>query len=796
MFRNHLLIAIRNIRRNKFYSLISISCLAIGIAACMTIMLYCLHEYSFDRFHTHAKRIFAVTVHVKYDGSDYQTPGTSAATGPMIQQANGNVEGYVRTIKFYKAPVKDPLSSAGNLPDNKPFLCADSNFFNFFSFRLLRGTASQVLLRPDAVVLTERAARKYFGDRDPVGRTLLLYDSIPLEVTGVSADPPSNSSIDYDFVAAFPVVFRASMGSEIARESTVMTGWTSTWLLLRDPDQVKHVESTLHQLALLAGSTHTDSFPMIALPALHLDKKMGYGRFDNRYLKIFPLVGVLSLLLALVNYMSLATARGSTRAKEVGVRKTMGAGRSGIAAQFYTESALSALLSFGAGTIGFLLLRPWLCGVLQLEIDVSFMTTPLMLCAFAGLLVLVIAGAGSYPALVLSSFNPVAVLYGRIAARQGGARIRKGFTVFQFAVSAALVLCSFIIVRQLDYIRYSDTGVDRENVLLIRYYYNFKHQAALKRDLEALPAVRDASTALNKLYSGVGGWAVPSYNQRPGFSLSVLNADEHFISFLNLKWKYPPLDSQSFSGGKPMFLNEAAMQMLGLSGNPVGTAVVLNPREPARIVSGVLKDFNFASLHEKVGPFGLFVVKDSASFWEFGGTIYLKLRAHINLPATIAAMKNIYDKYDASNPFDYQFLDEDFNQLYKAEDRLAALMSMFTAVTILIACMGLFALATFSAQQRTKEIGIRKVLGASVSGIVSLLSGDFLQPVLLALVIAAPLAWWAMHRWLEGFAYRTSISWWIFPLMAGLVLLLALGTVFFQSLRAARANPANNLRVE
>jgi putative ABC transport system permease protein len=412
------------------------------------------------------------------------------------------------------------------------------------------------------------------------------------------------------------------------------------------------------------------------------------------------------------------------------------------------------------------------------------------------LLALVVLLAGSYPSLVLSAFKPVAVLYGKLSRRRGGERVRKGFIVFQFTVSLSLVICSLIIEKELYFIRHSDTGVDRDNVVMVPFGSHFGHYAAFKREVEALPGIRQASTSLYPLYKGLNAWSVEPPGGGKAQLLMAMSVDDHFISMLGLRWVQKPAQESDLFDGKHILLNETAVSELNLSGDAMGQRLKLGKDEMT--IAGVLKDFNYDGLKTKIGPLCLSVSGDTASGWgrELSGCMLAKIQAHANVPTVVESIRKIYSRYDHQTAFEYSFADEAFDAQYKAEDRLAGLFGMFTGITIVIACLGLFALATFSAQQRVKEIGIRKVLGASVGSIGALLSRDFLRPVFLAVLIACPLSWWVMNKWLDDFAYRTELSWWIFA-AAGLgLLLLALGTVLSRSLRAGRANPVENLRTE
>jgi putative ABC transport system permease protein len=796
MIVNYLRSAWRSIRRNKLYSLISIGCLSIGIGVCMTIMLYVLHEHSYDKWQANARRIFAVTGTFKWGEATFNSERLSYATAPLVAQADPHVGGYLRGYPVYE-PVNlgDPARPGLSFTEKGNFLYADSNFYSFFSFRLLRGRAANVLARPNTLVITQRMAKKYFGAVDPVGRMLMVNGLYTFEITGVQADPPSNTDLQYDFIASLSSLAKMKELAWSLVSQQVQGGSFKTWLLLKDAGAKRRVAQTLVRLSIVKGqpADAKDAYTLTALVDSHLNGNFG-DTANLQYLKIFPLVAALILLLALVNYMSLATARATARAREVGVRKVLGAGRSRLAGQFYIESAVFALLSFLAGCLLFLLWRPFFFRLLHLNIDSAFLLTPAVLASAAGLLALVVLLAGSYPSLVLSAFKPVAVLYGKLSRRRGGERVRKGFIVFQFTVSLSLVICSLIIEKELYFIRHTDTGVDRDNVVMVPFSSHFGHYAAFKREVEALPGIREASTSLYPLYKGLNAYSAEPPGGGKAQMLMAMTVDDHFISMLGLRWAQKPAQESDLIDGKHIVLNETAVKELNLSDDAVGQRLKLGNEELT--IAGILNDFNYDQLKTRIGPLCVTVGGDTASGWgrQLSGCMLAKIQAHANVPTVVESIKKIYSRYDHETAFEYSFADEAFDAQYKAEDRLAGLMGVFTGITIVIACLGLFALATFSAQQRVKEIGIRKVLGASVGSIGALLSKDFLRPVFLAVLIACPLSWWVMNKWLEDFAYRTELPWWIFA-AAGLgLLLLALGTVLSRSLQAGRANPAENLR--
>lgn len=805
MFYNYLRMALRQMRRNKLYSAINVFCLAAGITVTMTILLYILHERSYDRWHKDSKRIFAMTCGLNWGSGIAFNNQLSVASGPAAMQADPSIRSMVRMFNgFLGVDLQNTAQPEVHFRETRDFYFADSNFFRFFSFRLLRGQAANVLSRPFTVVLTESEARKYFGAEDPLGKTLQMDGRFPLEVTGVAADVPSNSSIRFGMIASLSTMHGVEKYAPyLTGQRLGAYGAFATWLLLNNAGDTTRVQQNLARAAIeIEGKTKADEAFGYAKEThqFRLNPMMGeHARAttgpNGKYLGPLILVAGVILLLALVNYMSLATARAAARAKEVGVRKVLGAARISLAGQFYTESVLYAGVAFAAGGLLFVWFRGYFYQLLQLRIDSGFASSPLVLVVFAGLFVLIAAVAGSYPALVLSHFRPVAVLYGKLSRQLGAERVRKAFIVLQFSISMTLVICSFMIGKQMFFIRHTDTGIDRENVVMLPFAQTMQHHEAYREAIAGLAGVKGVACSFFKLYDGGAMMSMLNVPGKPAPMEAVgLIADSNFISLMGFKWKAAPSPGSSLTGREHVLLNEEAAALYGLGNTPVGRQVRVDNNVVT--VAGVLKNFNFFSLRGAIKPFVATISDDPTSKYPEGsaGCLYVKIGAHQNVPSVMEKIKKIYGGYDAKTAFSFEFLDDAFDSLYRDEDRLAGLMEVFTTITVIIACLGLFALATFSAQQRVKEIGIRKVLGASVVSIGFLLSRDFLRPVLLAVVIACPLAWWLMHNWLEGFVFRTSLSGWVFAVCAVGLLGVALATVLTRSLRAARVNPVENLR--
>ena len=795
MFRNYLKIAWRNLVRQRLFSLINISGLAVGLSVCMLIMIYVAHEHSYDRFHKNADKIFKPHGQLKMDGTTFSMDQMSYVSGPIIKQSLPVVADYVRVTRYFTSVllVSNPSRPGQKFAEDK-LLFADAGFFNFFSFKLLSGRPAQVLSKPFSVVISQDMAKKYFGDENPVGKTLTIKtdSAYTYQVTGVAENCPSNSSIEYNFVASNSGFLTTKGAKDYLGEQKVGNGTFDLYLLLRHRSDTAALTTGLRSLTTDKNPKAQVVFSLIPLADQHLKTP---DDTNIKCLTIFPLVAFLILILALVNYMSMSTARATLRAKEIGVRKISGASRKSVALQFYIESAVFASISFLLGYVLCYLFKPVFFNVLQLKIDDSFLYSPLILSLLLGLLVVTIIVSGSYPSLVLSAFKPVVTLKGKMGKQSGGVMIRKIFTTLQFSISVALIICGIVIDRQLYFFRHTDTGVDRDNVVMIPVGVAFKNYPAFNHDIKTLAGVSAVSTSRYGLFSYIDMIGMPGKTKNETLMLPSLDVDQDFFRLVGLKWKYPPLSHDNLGAGNKIVLNELAVEKLHLPANPIGSYV--NPGSKT-IVAGVVKNFNFSSLEDPIQPLGLWVLSDTAKYWKTQGGCFLfaRIKPHTNLPTLLGSMQKIYKKYDADTPFDYTFMDDAFNARYKAEDRLASIFSIFTVITIVLAGMGLFGLAAFTIEQRTKEIGIRKVLGASISSINGLLSKDFLKLVLLSILIASPIAWYVMHDWLQGFAYRINIQWWMFAGAGLLAVVVAVITISFHAIKAAVVNPVESLRSE
>lgn len=788
MFRNYFLVSWRNLVKNKVYSFINITGLAIGLAVCMLIVLYVGHEFSYDRFHANADRIFYVKSKVRLGNDSLYMTQLSYSTAPSLAKREPSVDAFLRLRQERQSIIQSSQIPSAKFSEDQ-FYFADANFFDFFSFKLLQGNKENLLVNPYAVVISEQAAEKYFGKQNPVGKILRFNNEYDLLVTGVAANAPSNSSLQFDFVASISSVISMAARDSVSLEEQNFL----TYFRTKQPADITRVEASLKTLDDSPKNKIVARF--IGTPLTQLRQSEGADTTNIKYLKIFPFVAALVLLLALINYMSLSTARSTTRNKEIGVRKVLGAGRELIAKQFFIESILYTSVAFMIGYILCTVTQPFFFNFLQIDIDSSFLWNKYILLSFAGLFLFTGLLAATYPSILLSAYKPVAVLYGKMSKQGSGISVRKFFTVFQFSVAVVLIVCGIVISKQVNFFRNADTGINRENILMIPFTKGAaKHYDAFRKDIASISGAGQISTALHPLYKGYDIMGTKSAGSKQFVFLPTLAVDQHFIQMLGLKWKVKPADPLFYRNPNAAILNETAIQKLGLDADAVNKKM-----DDELVVAGVLRDFNYASLQNKIDALCVFVMQDNdtTSLWaKNGGCLFVSINPHVGMSRFIGQAKKVYEKYDAENPFSYHFLDDAFDAMYKAESRLLRILTAFTAFIIFIACLGLLGLITFMVAQRTKEIGIRKTLGASVQGIVKLLSVDFLILVLIAVVIASPVAWYLMNNWLKDFAYRISISWWIFIVAGASAIMIAFLTIAIQAVKAGIANPVKSLRTE
>jgi len=824
MLKNYFKTAWRSILHNRTSSLINISGLSIGIACALLIAIFIKNELSYDRFHRDANRIFQVTLNGNMDGQEFWAGNTPPPVGAALTSNMPEVESFTRFYKPNDIVVRYEQNNATEkFFTEKNILAVDSNFLQLFDFGVAQGDAATALMKPGSVVITQEMAKKYFGSENPIGKTLVMReDKKPFAVTAVINKVPSQSSIQFDFlvpVADFPVVKRFS--------------WSWVWMQMvcyvKLRKNVPTDKASIHQLET--------KFPaMVKVQAANAFKRIGKpfdeflkngGKWDLhlmpltdvhlrsatigmpwlshisniKYIYIFGSIALFIVLLACVNFMNLSTARASKRAKEVGIRKVTGSTRSQLIRQFLLEAFL---YSFVSSLIAVALVALLLKGFsMIIDEPISFKTafSPIIWLSLLVLTIIVGLLAGSYPALYLTSFKPVLILKGKnlFSGSRKDMLIRNGLVVFQFTISTVMIVGTLIVLKQLRFFRNTDMGFNKENVLIITSTNRLGESEESFRDvITQIQGIVSASTTTSIPSGGAFG---DSYKAQPDenvadvkdIGLNSFMVDESFIPTLGIKVVQGRNFSKAFSDSASIILNQEAVRQIGWK-DPIGKWVEYPGGNNVRFkVIGVVKNFNIESLQSAIMPFALFNL--SSKTYDFGHNVIAKVRSQ-DLPKVINQVESKWKSFASAEPFDYNFLDAAFDSQYRSEQRLGSIFSIFAVLSIFIACLGLFGLSAFMAERRTKEIGVRKVLGASVSNVVVLLSKDFLRLTLIAIVIAFPVAWYFMNKWLEDFAYRINITWTIFLIAGFGTLIITLVTISFQAIGAAVANPVKSLRTE
>jgi len=777
-------IAFRRLQKSRLYTLINLVGLTVGITSCLLIGLFIINELSYDRFNKNADRIVRMTMQFGEGGKEkYATTGSKA--GPQLQRTFPQVESFVRTMNGSVV-----MKYSSQMYIEKRFLYADSAFFKIFSFSLLRGDPKTVLDAPNKVVITQSMAAKYFGSSDPIGKTLSVGWYGPpkiFQVTGVVADAPENSQIKFDFIGSFSSIW-ASKHEE---------WWTAnyiTYLLLKNKDQLPGFQRQLDtymkgvssgELKLPASSPLTYNLEQLLQVHLHspLDGLEPSGSATQVY--GLGIIALLILVIACINYTNLATVQSSAKSTEIGIRKVLGAQKSQLFGQFIGESFLLTLIALVFAVVFAILFLPYYNQLIGKQLSFMAWMHPLPVLTILALCVFIAFASGSYPAFVLSNVRLISILKSGLKLTSSGGFFRQALIVFQFAISVCLIVATIVVIQQLNYIRHKNLGYDKDHVIVITTDDNaHQHYEALKSEISRMPGVTGVS----------GANAMPTSVQWG----DGITADVGLVKTLNMKLiagtdftddEFKLMDTTNkYKNFKYSFiLNETAAKGLGWTPQQaIGKTVIKG--SPGTVV-GVIKDFHFASLHQPIGPMMLFLDTVYTNY------ILLKTTGQ-NIPATLQSLQALWKNRVPTMPFTYRFLDENYNSMYESEQKTADVFSTFSTLAILLACMGLFALSAFTTAQRAKEIGIRKVLGADVAGIVGLIAKDFLKLTLIAVVIASPLAWYFMNHWLQDFAYRISINAWVFIAAGGAAVLIAFITVSVQSIKAALANPVKSLRSE
>lgn len=800
---NYFKIAFRKIRRQKGYSFINISGLAIGIACSLLIFIHLSDEVSYDNYHKNANRIYRVTYELTDSGKITRTAQTPAPLGPALLKDYPEVKNFVRFFTF------DASVTYSQKTFNERLLFADESISEIFTFPFLRGNPDTALKEQNSIVITEEMAEKYFGQENPLGKILTVDTRQDFKVTGILKNIPRNSHFHFDFVIPFITLFTNRI------RPIDLEHWGNifyyTYILGKQGFSPAQLEKKLPEFVkkYIGGNfreffkDNLDQVPSMykfhlqPLTQIHLHSRLEdemEPNSDIAYVYIFSTIALFILVIACINFMNLSTARSSSRAKEVGLRKVVGAHRGELIKQFLGESFIlsfiSLLLSIGLVE----LFLPVFNSLSGKELSLRYLGNGTTLMALIGILIFIAILSGSYPSFLLSAFKPVEVLKGRIMKDVAPASLlRTGLVIFQFTITIILVAGTIIIHNQMIFVQSKNLGFKKDHLIVvsdrtrrvISRFESFKNELLKNPDIIAV----SASSGLPINVFGKCTTRPEGADYAEAILIPVMAVDYDFIDTYGIEVVAGRKFRKEFAtdGRDAMIINEAAAKKFGWQ-DPVGKRLDVIANRKGTVV-GVVKDFHISSLRETIEPLVFFI---QPFFCRYAS---IRIRSQ-NVPATLGFIEKTWKKFDPSRPFEYSFLEDDINALYRAEQRLGEIFFYFTTLAIFVACLGLFGLTSFAVEQRTKEIGIRKVLGASVPNIISLLSRESLKWILVANLLAFPVAYYAMSQWLQNFAYRAGISFWIFLLAASLSLGISFLTVSFQVIKAALSNPVDSLRYE
>lgn len=784
MAKNLLLIALRLLLKQKTNSIIKIGGLSVGFTCCVLIVLYVHFEYSYDSFHTRRNNIFRIVEDTETSNGTVQRATAAGPVGPTL------VTEFAEVIRYARFEGTSMLMKYGeNHFQEDRLYFADSTVFDLFTFPLIDGDPRTALARPQTIVLTKTAAQRYFHGEDPMGKEMMIDNEIPFTVTGIMEDVPGNSHLQFDMLLSL-----STRGSKFLNTWT----WGAYTYIEAEPsavDKILEQFTSVHNTELLSEGVKKKTLTAQALEDIHLySKRAGEagvpGNASN--LLLYSVVALLILIIACVNFINLTTAQAATRAREVGIRKVVGGTSGQLANQFLTESLL---LSVAAALIAFALsylLLPMFSGITGTPMSFAPLYNPIAIGIFALSSMLIGCLAGWYPALVLSGFRPAGVLKGTFKTQQAGF-LREGLIVIQFSISIALVVGTIAIFSQLNFMRTKDLGYDKEQVLVIYFGDDGDVQEkteTIKQELLRNGFLRGATSSSHVPGRDVGKTRIEMTSvdgENRSLDVSLFAVDHEFIPFYKLEL----VAGRAFSTGMDsdgLMVNESALRQLGFEKPEDIVGRETTVRGVTGRVIGVIKDFHYASLHKTIEPMLLRMRAKSLSF------ISLKIEA--GGASMIPTLEEQWKQLAPTRPFDYFFLDEQFDRQYRADQQFGRLFGASAIISIVLACLGLFGLVSFIVEQRTKEIGIRKVLGASVSGVVALLSTNFMKLIGISIIIASSVSWYVMDRWLEAFPYRIEMQWWMFVIAGGMGLIVALLTISLKSIKAAMADPVKSLRSE
>jgi predicted permease len=785
MFKNYLKTTFRNLWKNKGYTFLNIFGLAIGIACAALIFLWVEDEINFNDYFSNKENIYKVKDSQTYDGTTFTFDATP---GPLSQSIKTEVPGIrnaARTTWGDKA-----LFSLGEKSIYEEGLYVDSSFFSILHLKFIHGTPSAAFQQLYSIVVTKKMADKFFGSTDVLGKSLRMDNKQDYVVSGVVEDLPENVSFHFDWLASFQIYYDRNQWLQDWGNNGVVT-----FVETEPSANIAAINKQLYNYLDTKGEDLVAKFSIYPMSRWRM-----YDSFENgkevpgriKYVNLFSIIAWIILIIACINFMNLSTARSEQRAREVGVRKVLGAGKGKLISQFIGESLIMAIISAVVAVAIVYLSLPAFNSLVEKQLAINLLNP---LHVFGLLAIALVCGlvAGSYPAFYLSSFNPITVLKGmKIKTSSSAGFIRKGLVILQFSISIILIISTILIYQQIHHVKNRDLGYNRENLVYVNVQGNIKpHFNSIKNELQQTGVVENVSlsrSSVLRLGSNTGNFNWQGKDPSKQILITVENVSPEYASTMGMKVKkgrdfYPDIKSDSNN----VIINETLAKLMGEK-NVIGS--VLSQDNEQYTVVGVMNDFIYNNMYAPSSPLILFPDTSDANY------LTIRLKKTASLPSALSKVENVIKSSNPGFPFEYKFVDQEFDQLFKTETLIGKLATVFAVLAIFISCLGLFGLAAYTAERRTKEIGIRKVLGASAKGLAGLLSKEFLKLVALSCLIAFPVAWWMMHNWLQTYSYRIQISWMIFLIAGLLALIIALLTVSFQAIKAALANPVRSLRSE
>ena len=811
MLKNYLKVALRNLMRKKFYSAINIIGLAIGIACSFLIFLFIQSELSYDKHYKDADNIYRLGVEYNMGGKIDRYCNIPRPIGPNLKAIYPEILEYTRLCGVNGLTThKAMIEFEGNKFSCDKIFAADSTFFQVFSHEFIVGNPKDALVQPNSIVLTESYAKRIFGSQEPLGKTILIDNEYEMNVVAIIKDIPGKTHMEYEAIVPWNVVYREG-------EENVWYGWhVYTYVKFPSNYDIAEFEAKFpefykkYMLETFERSDGTCKIILQPLKSIHLTSSLTWEAYPNGNIMniyIFSVIAVFLLLIGCINYMNLATARSAYRGREVGLRKVFGSYRSSLIWQFITEAIIISILATIVAISLAELILPLFNNLVINPVDIDFIKNPVHILGLLGLAIFIGFFSGTYPAFYLSAFVPVRVINGNLDKSNKGTSLRKILIVIQFSISIALITGTLIVLQQIDFAKNKELGFDKENIMVISIQDTLveKQIPIIREEFLSNPDIIAIATSNNLPGIELNHTTLSIENDEGGFDpvgCQFMQIDYDFVDLLNMKIiegrNFDRTMDRTVSAG--MLVNEAAVRKFGWEENVLEKGIDFGQDSDGNNtklnVLGIIKDFHVGSLHNLIQPIVVFLIPDEGDPIIRGHKrLFIKLTDE-HIFETVEHIKNEWSRIDPNNPIDYVFLDEKFDELYKAEEKLINLFTYFSIITVFIACLGLFGLAAFTAEQRTKEIGIRKVLGASVSTIIILLSKEFTKWVLISNIIAWPIAFYAMNKWLQNFAYRIQIGLGVFILSGVIAMLIAIFTVSYQAFKAANSNPVEALKYE